>query len=134
MKNFAAALIAVVVDAGLLRNTHYSTVCIGLKQKRDESLSGGNWSKYAYYATYHADQCLIDQYAGQDICSPIHADANQAISKNRYSSYSEDMAVFNMIGCQTLIEDDTIYAPRDAPLMVTAPYVPEFDLTACGTV
>jgi len=69
MKTFAAALIAVVVNAkkhhGSDDYVNRSVVCTGLKQKRDDSLSGGNWSKYTYYATYYSDQCLIEDYAGQ---------------------------------------------------------------------
>ena len=91
MKTFAAALIAVVVNAKSHGSDDYvnrSAVCIGLKQKRNDSLSGGNWSKYSYYATYYADNCLIEDYAGQKVCAPIHADANQALANNHYDSYN----------------------------------------------
>ena len=86
-----------------------------------DAQSAGNKTKYAYYYTTWSDTCQIRSYNGQNTCAGLHADGVQSLAAGNEKNYLTNMAIWAPKGCKTLIEDDYVFYPFAAPVVIEEP-------------
>jgi len=95
-----------------------SLKCAAFKTKMTDAQSAGNKTKYAYYYTTWSDTCQIRSYNGQNTCAGLHADGVQSLAAGNENNYLQNMGYWNAKNCLTLIEDDYVFYPFAAPVVV----------------